>query len=228
MKMGIFTRVRDIISSNLNSMLSKAEDPEKLIRLMIQEMEDTLVEIKSSCAGAIATQKKLEREQTEVGKRVAQWDDRARLAVGKGREDLAREALTEKKRYRERADSFAQETADAEELVGQYKKDIEQLEEKLARAREKQRVLVQRHIHAQKKKKAQTGIRKAETSESLLRLDNFENRIEQMEAEADLVNYKRKPTLESEIEHLAVDEEVEKELQELKKTVDGKPVREEA
>ena len=111
--MGIFTRVRDIISSNLNSMLSKAEDPEKLIRLMIQEMEDTLVEIKSSCAGAIATQKKLEREQTEVGKRVAQWDDRARLAVEKGREDLAREALTEKKRYRERADSFAQETAEA-------------------------------------------------------------------------------------------------------------------
>jgi phage shock protein A len=222
MKMGIFTRVRDIINSNLNAMLSKAEDPEKLIRLMIQEMEDTLVEIKSSCAGAIATRKKLERERVEVGKRVTQWEERATLAMEKGREDLAREALTEKKRYRERAESFAQETADAEELVGQYKKDIEQLEEKLARAREKQRVLVQRHIHAQKKKKAQTGIRKVETSESLLRLDHFENRIEQMEAEADLVNYKRKPGLESEIENLAVDEEVEKELQDLKKTVSGK------
>lgn len=220
--MGIFTRVRDIINSNLNAMLSKAEDPEKLIRLMIQEMEDTLVEIKSSCAGAIATRKKLERERVEVGKRVTQWEERATLAMEKGREDLAREALTEKKRYRERAESFAQETADAEELVGQYKKDIEQLEEKLARAREKQRVLVQRHIHAQKKKKAQTGIRKVETSESLLRLDHFENRIEQMEAEADLVNYKRKPGLESEIENLAVDEEVEKELQDLKKTVSGK------
>jgi len=220
--MGIFTRVRDIINSNLNAMLSKAEDPEKLIRLMIQEMEDTLVEIKSSCAGAIATRKKLEREQAEVGRKVTQWDDRARLAMEKGREDLAREALTEKKRYRERADSFAQETADAEELVGQYQKDIEQLEDKLARAREKQRVLVQRHIHAQKKKKAQAGIRKVETSESLLRLDHFENRIEQMEAEADLVNYKRKPSLESEIEHLAVDEEVEKELRDLKKKVSDK------
>ena len=220
--MGIFTRVKDIINSNINAMLSKAEDPEKFIRLMIQEMEDTLVEIKSSCAGAIATRKKLEREGSEAEKRVTQWEDRARLAVEKGREDLAREALTEKKRYRERAESLGRETADAEELVNQYQKDIEQLEEKLARVREKQLVLAQRHIHAQRKKKAQTEIRRVETSESLLRLDHFENRIEQMEAEADLVNYKRKPTLESEIAHLAVDEEVEKELEDLKKTVGGR------
>ena len=217
--MGIFTRVKDIINSNINAMLSKAEDPEKLIRLMIQEMEDTLVEIKASCAGAIATMKKLQREQAETERQVQEWDRRARVAVEKGREDLAREALREKKRYRERKSILEEEAQGADSVVRQYQKDIEQLEDKLHRAREKQRVLVQRHIHAQRKMSAQQGIRKIDTSESILRIDHFENRIDRMEAEADLVNYKRKPTLESEISKLAVDEEVEKELRDLKSAV---------
>src|SRR5215467_12325943 len=95
--MGIFTRVSDIISSNINAMLDKAEDPEKLIRLMIQEMEDTLVEIKASCAGVMATKKRVQRELDEVMARAEQWGQRAQLAMNKGREDLAREALVEKR-----------------------------------------------------------------------------------------------------------------------------------
>ncbi|MEM7394002.1 MAG: PspA/IM30 family protein, partial [Verrucomicrobiota bacterium] len=185
--MGIFTRVKDIINSNINAMLSKAEDPEKLIRLMIQEMEDTLVEVKSSCAGAIASRKKLERELKQVEEKGAQWEDRARLAVDKGREDLAREALLEKRRFTERLDLLRNEQLEADDLVKQYQKDIEQLEEKICRARDKQRMLVQRHIHADRKKKAQTGIRKMEVSDTLVKIDQFENRIERMEAEADLV-----------------------------------------
>jgi phage shock protein A len=102
--MGVFTRVRDIINANLNTMLDRAEDPEKLIRLMIQEMEDTLVEIKASCAGAMATQKKVQREREHLRGRVKQWEDRAQLAVDKGREDLAREALMEKRRYLRQAE----------------------------------------------------------------------------------------------------------------------------
>ena len=96
--MGIFTRVRDIISSNLNTMLEKAEDPEKLVKLMIREMEDTLVEIKASCAGAMAAKKKIERDSGEVKDRSQAWADKAQLAIDKGREDLAREALLEKRR----------------------------------------------------------------------------------------------------------------------------------
>ena len=101
--MGIFTRFRDIISSNINAMLDRAEDPEKLIRMMIREMEDTLVEIKVSCAGLMATAKRVRRQMEEHDARVRFWDEKAGLAVSKGRDDLAREALLEKRRYLERA-----------------------------------------------------------------------------------------------------------------------------
>src|SRR5210317_1339583 len=97
--MGIFTRFRDIISSNINAMLDKAEDPEKLIKLMIREIEDTLIELKASCAGVMASEKKVERRLEGVQSREQYWADRAQLAVDKGRDDLAREALVEKRRF---------------------------------------------------------------------------------------------------------------------------------
>ena len=104
--MGIFTRFRDIINSNINAMLDKAEDPEKLIKLMIREMEDTLVEIKAACAGVIARSKKTGRHLEEVLSRAGVWEERAGLAVTKGRDDLAREALLEKRKFAERADTL--------------------------------------------------------------------------------------------------------------------------
>jgi len=216
--MGIFTRLSDIISSNLNAMLDKAEDPEKLVRLMIQEMEDTLVEIKASCAGVMATKKKAQRELQEVLTRTTQWGEKAQLAVNKGREDLAREALLEKRRYRERASALERELSQCDALVEQYQADMTQLEDKLSAAREKQRILVQRHIHAQRKKRAQQEIRRLDTTDTLIRFEQFENRIERMEAEADLVNFGRKPPLEDEFARLEGDDEIEKELQTLKAT----------
>jgi len=104
--MGIFTRFTDIVSSNINSMLDKAEDPEKMIKLMIHEMEDTLIELKSSCAGVIAGQKKLERKFDNILEKVELWSKRANLAVSKGRDDLAREALLEKRRFAETAETL--------------------------------------------------------------------------------------------------------------------------
>jgi phage shock protein A len=214
--MGIFTRFRDIISSNINAMLDKAEDPEKLIRLMIQEMEDTLVEIRATCADAMATKKRVQRSQEEAVDRAKAWADRAQLAVDKGREDLAREALMEKRSFQERAESLERELSQCDDLIEQYQADIVQLENKLCSAREKQRVLVQRHTHARNRKRAQMDIRRVETSDAFLRFEHFENRIERMEAEADLVNFGRKPTLQDEIESLQTDEEIEKELENLK------------
>lgn len=215
--MGIFTRVRDIISSNINAMLDKAEDPEKLVKLMIREMEDTLVEVKASCAGAMAARKKMERELDEVRRRADEWAGKAQLAVNKDREDLAREALLEKRRYRNRADALDKELAQCDALVDQYKSDIMQLEEKLNLAREKQRMLVQRHIHAQNRKRAESGLRKYDTSDAMIRFEQFENRIERMESEADLVNFGRKSvTLEDEFRRIETDEELEDELAALK------------
>ncbi|UCD58866.1 MAG: phage shock protein PspA [Candidatus Hydrogenedentota bacterium] len=221
--MGIFTRFRDIINSNINAMLDKAEDPGKLIRLMIQEMEDTLVELRASCADAIATKKRIQRTQEEALTRANQWEERAQLAVNKGREDLAREALMEKRRYHDRADVLNTESSQCETLIEQYQDDITQLEAKLGAAREKQRILFQRHAHAQKKKRAQMDIRRAESAEAIMRFEQFENRIERMEAEADLVNFGRKPPLEDEFASLECDEEIERELRNLKASSENKP-----
>ncbi len=217
--MGIFTRFRDIVSSNINAMLDKAEDPEKLIRLMIREMEDTLIELKASCAEVMANRKKTERQLDNARSREEDWNAKAELAVVKGRDDLAREALLEKRRLSERADALEREFTESNALVEQYQGDIRQLEDKLGSAREKQRMLVQRHIHASKKKRAQEGIRRVEGTEAVFKFEELENRIDRIEAEADLVKYGRKPGLESEFDDLVVDEEIERELANLKSSV---------
>ncbi|UCG64057.1 MAG: phage shock protein PspA [Deltaproteobacteria bacterium] len=217
--MGIFSRFRDIINSNISAMLDKAEDPEKLIKLMIREMEDTLVEIKASCAGVMANSKKAQRQMEEIRSRGKYWEERATLAVTKSRDDLAREALVEKRRYADRAEALLQESIKFDALVEQYQDDIRQLEEKLESAREKQRILVQRHIRANRKKRAQEEIRRFDSSEAILKFEDLENRIERMEAEADLVNFGKKPAVEAEWESLLVDEEIEKELQTLKSSI---------
>ena len=214
--MGIFTRFRDIVSSNINAMLDKAEDPEKLIKLMIREMEDTLVEIKASCAGVMANSKKVQRQLDEVRSRENYWKERAGMAVNKSRDDLAREALVERRRYANQADGLEKEILEYDALVEQYQDDIQQLEDKLGAAREKQRMLVHRHIHANRKRQAQEGIRRMDSSEAIIKFEELENRIDRMEAEADMINYGRKPTLEGELDKLMVDEDIEKELENLK------------
>ncbi|MBW2193355.1 MAG: phage shock protein PspA [Deltaproteobacteria bacterium] len=219
--MGIFTRFRDIINSNINAMLDKAEDPEKLIKLMIHEIEDTLIELKASCAGVLAGKKKVQRQLEEVKSRVEYWEDRARLAVDKGRDDLAREALKEKRRFSEMIDSLAQELTEHDEMVIQYQDDIQQLEDKLSKAREKQRMLVQRHIRARRKKRAQQEIRRVDNFETIAKFDDLESRIERMEAEADLVNISKKPSLEEDFEQLAADDDIERELADLKSSGAG-------
>lgn len=219
--MGIFTRVRDIISSNINMMLEKAEDPEKLIKLMIREMEDTLVEVKASCAGAMATKKKIQRELDDVRERAENWNEKAQLAVDKGREDLAREALVEKKRFTERAEVLEGESKHCDDIISHYQSDIQQLEDKLNSAREKQRMLVQRHVRAHGRMRTEAGIRRLDTSNAMQRFDTFEERIERMEADAELVNFGRKPSLEDEFRRLQGDEDIEKELDDLKSKRSG-------
>lgn len=214
--MGIFTRVRDIISANINAMLDKAEDPDKLVKLIIREMEDTLVEIKASCAGSMAKRKRIERELETVQTRIKEWADRAQLAVNKGREDLAREALLEKRRFTERVVALENEMGQFDALIEQYQQDILQLEDKLNSARERQRILTQRHAHAQEKKKAETHARRFDSTDAVAKFEKFEQRVDRLEAEANLVNFGRKPGLREEFAKLEADEEIERELESLK------------
>jgi phage shock protein A len=214
--MGIFTRFSDIISSNINSMLDKAEDPEKMIKLMIHEMEDTLIELKSSCAGVIAGRKKVERKLDEINDKKDLWAKRAQLAVVKGRDNLAREALIEKRRFSVIAEALEGELGEYAGLITHYHEDISELEGKLNNAKEKKRVLVQRHKRATGKKRAQQDIRRSNSSDTMARFDKLESRIEQMEAEADLVNMADKPTIDEEFDNLASDDEIESELAKIK------------
>ena len=220
--MGIFTRFRDIVTSNISAMLDKAEDPEKLIKLMIREMEDTLIELKSSCASSIASQKRLQRQLTEIRDREVFWTGKAELAVTKGRDDLARQALMEKRNFTRQVKATEEEMAEISAIVDQYRDDIQALENKLKSAREKQRMLVQRHIRAQNKKQAQEEIRRVDSAEVVQKFEEMENHIERMEAEADLVNYGRQSTLEEAFEGLAADDDIEEELNDLKSFQTGK------
>lgn len=214
--MSVFTRFRDIVSSNINSMLDHAEDPEKMIKLMIREMEDTLIEIKSACAGVIAGRKKLQRRRDDISERIALWEQRAGLAVNKGRDDLAREALIEKKRFTEIIHALDNDISEHTGLIEQYQADISELETKLTTAKEKKRILIQRHKKAANKMRAQEDIRRMDSTETMSRFEHLESRIDRMEAEADLVNYGKKATVEDQFAGLAADEDIEKELANMK------------
>ncbi len=214
--MGVFNRLRDIISSNINAMLDRAEDPEKLIRLMIVEMEDTLAEVKAACAGAMAQRAQVQRELDGVRGRADDWQAKAELALDKGREDLAREALAARRDYRRREMELERELAVHQGVVEQYHNDIAQLEQRLAGVREKQRSLAQRHRLARHAKQARGDVQRAASAEVLMRFEQFENRVERLEAEAELAGMSRRPDLEEQFERLVGDEEIEAELNALK------------
>lgn len=219
--MGVFSRFKDIVSSNLNSLLDKAEDPKKLIRLMIQEMEETLVELKAGCAKAMADRKTLDRELAGASSLAATWEERAALAVDKGRDDLAREALAERRRFLDRADALHAEAARLDELIIQAREDMGRLDEKLAAARDKQRLLVSRHARASARLRAGDKARPVDNGEAMLRFDQFERRIERLEAEAELSAPRASSGLEREFATLAGGEAVERELAALKQRKSG-------
>jgi phage shock protein A len=220
--MGIFTRFRDIVASNINAILDRAENPEKIVRMMILEMEDTLVEVKSNCARVIADQKRLERMQEEAQELAHEWEARAELAVEKGRDDLARAALAEKRKFASRGESMNLELETAKQTVAIFQSEIVQLEAKLADAREKQRAIIQRHATATTRRQSQQHIRRIDTSEAFMKFEAFENGIDRLEAEAELTDSLRpRDTLRDEFATLAHSEEIEQELQELKKKRQG-------
>lgn len=215
--MGVFNRFKDIVSSNISALLDRAEDPRKLIRLMIREMEETLVELKASCAKTMAERKQIDREQERLHQEIAKWSERAQLAVDKGRDDLAREALAERNTYARKLEVLDSDAEHLDNLVEQGREDIARLEEKMNAAKEKQRVLEQRHHRASQRKEAGHTLTQASGADAMRRFDDFEHRIEHLEAEAELAAPLKRPDLEDEFALLEKDDSIEEELNALKK-----------
>jgi phage shock protein A len=217
--MGIFSRFSDIVNANINAVLEKAEDPEKIIRLMIQEMEDTLVEIRSAAAKCIADRKELGRHIEHLESENAEWARRAELAVRREREDLARAALTEKQAISDRVEQMKLEKESLDGQLEKFNSDITQLQSKLHDAKTRQRSIVIRHSTATSQLSARKHIHSDRLDEMLFRFENAERRIDRVESEVEAVGMGHGKSLADEIEDLDDDDRVEAELAELKSKV---------
>ncbi len=213
--MGIFSRLTDIVNSNIVSMLDRAENPEKMIRLMIQEMEDTLVEIKSETAKHIADKKYLERKLEALKSDVTKWQEKAELAISKDREDLAKLALVEKSEKLEKIEQIQSELTDLQTAIEKYRDDILKLEEKLVETKAKKSQIARRADVAGKQLNVRKQLKKADSEKAIIRMERLERRVDEMESEIELHDLRPK-SLEDEFKALEGESEIDKELQALK------------
>ena len=218
--MGVFTRFSDIINANINAVLEKAEEPDKIIRLMIQEMEDTLVEIRSSAAKCIADRKETGRHITYLEREKEEWARRAELAIRRDREDLARAALSEKQAIEDKTATLNQELEVLDSHLDKFNDDISLLQNKLDDAKTRQRSIVIRHKTATSQLSARRHIHSDRIDEMLFRFEKAESRIDRVESESEAMAMGRTQSLADEIEGLEDDDRVEAELVELKLKVD--------
>ena len=179
--MGIFTRFSDIVNSNINAILDKAEDPEKIVRLMIQEMEDTLVEVRSAAARSIADKKDLNRKLEHLEREQDEWDSKAELALRKGREDLAKAALVEKSRASSAIEIIRSDYAAVDEGLGKLNSDISRLETKLEDAKTRQKALLARHKTANSRLAVRKKIHDYKIDDAMIRFEQYTRRIDDVE-----------------------------------------------
>jgi phage shock protein A len=218
--MGVFSRLSDIINSNLNAMLDKAEDPEKIARLIIQEMEDCLVEVRSAAARSMADKKEYERDIVALEASRLDWASKAELAVEKGREDLARGALAAKQRADREIDSRRLALKAIEEIGAKRTDDLEKLQAKLDEAKTKLRSLIVRREAAEHRIQMRSRIEVNKVDEAMRRYAQVERKVDEMEAYADLINVGERG-LEAQFQELAAEESIEKELAEIKRRRGG-------
>ncbi|MBA6231569.1 MULTISPECIES: phage shock protein PspA [unclassified Colwellia] len=213
--MGIFSRFTDIINSNINNLLDKAEDPAKMVRLIIQEMEDTLVEVRSSSAKILADKKDLARQASRFEKDEQQWQEKAELALSKGREDLARSALIEKKKCGENAVSLLDELTHVDDHIAKLQSEISQLQEKLADAKARQKAIIMREKTATSRLKVKKNIDSDRVNDALSRFNSYERKIDDIESQVESLDLGSK-SLADEIADLESDENIDDELAQLK------------
>ncbi|MEL6364067.1 MAG: phage shock protein PspA [Pseudomonadota bacterium] len=217
--MGVFSRLTDIINSNLNSMLDKAEDPEKIVRLIVQEMEDTLVEVRSRAAAAIADKKEVERKRNEFLQRANEWESKAELAIAKGRDDLAKGAIGAKRKATEMVELLDAELKALDESLDKANLDLTQLQAKLKEAKAKKRSMELRRETASTSVRVKRQIHDGRIDEALARYDAYERKIDELEAEAESISMGRPKSLEQEFAELESQDAVDEELNALKQRV---------
>lgn len=219
--MGIFTRFSDIVNSNINAILDKAEDPEKIVRLMIQEMEDTLVEVRSAAARSIADKKDLNRKLTTLEREQAEWDGKAELALRKGREDLAKAALIEKSRTTTAAELVKADYQSIDEGLGKLNEDISRLEAKLQDAKARQKSLLARHKTANSRLAARKKIHDYKIDDAMVRFEQYTRRIDDVEGRIEAYDLGLPKDLNHEFAGLEAEDSVARDLDALKKRVAG-------
>ena len=224
--MGIFSRTLDIMAANFTELLDRAEDPAKMIRMIILEMEETLVEVRASAARTIADQKEMHRHTVKLDRLQADWAEKAQLALSKDREDLARAALVEKRKAGDMAQQLKDEIAVLDDSLRAYEADIEKLQNRLREARSRQSQIAARLESAENRVKLRTLLTSERVDEALARFDQLERRVDDAEGRAAALALAQgggKPTLADEISALAVGDKVDEELAEMKRALQAQP-----
>jgi phage shock protein A len=216
--MGIFSRISDIVNSNLNALCDSAEDPEKMIRLIIQEMEDTLVEVRSASARVIADQKTASRRRDRIAAEVSNWEDKARLAVSKGRDDLAKAALQERRVVEDTLRIVEGELTSSGDQIGQLNEEIGQLQQKLDDAKAKQKAILLRAKTVQSRVQVKNQVQRKELDDAFARFEGFERKVDNLEGELQAMDLGRNTasSLAAEIDALGEADWLEEELARIK------------
>lgn len=218
--MGIFSRFTDIVNSNINALLDKAEDPEKMVRLIIQEMEDTLVEVRSASAKTLANKKEIVNQIAKYESYASDWEAKAELALSKDREDLARAALQEKKKSAEAAQALSKELAIVDEQISKLQDEIGQLQEKLADAKSRQKAIIMRQKTASSRLEVKKTLDSTKVDNAMGRFEQYERKIDDLESQVEAYDLGKK-TLQDEFAELEASDKVEDELAALKAKVKG-------
>jgi phage shock protein A len=209
----VFSRARDIFAANMTELLDRAEDPARMIRMIILEMEETLVEVRATAARSIADIKELRRAVTRLEEIQTNWTAKAELALSKDREDLAKAALVERQNASEMADGLCEEVVQLEQVLRGYEADIAKLQGKLREARTRQNAIAARFESALTRAKAREVMHGSRTQDAFAKFEVLERRADFAEGRAEALGIS---SLEDEIDQLRADEKIDAELEAMK------------